>query len=86
MEAIYSLIVDTLIAVNSVAGHHDGTRIVQQVSDDTVQVWDASDGGHVFIYRGHSRCDGVCTARWSPMEHASPQAAMTSLCTFGTLP
>src|SRR6266446_3974968 len=33
-------------------------------SDDTVQVWDATDGSHVFTYHGHR--DGVQAVVWSP--------------------
>ena len=30
----------------------------------TVQVWDATDGSHVFTYKGHA--DAVLSATWSP--------------------
>ncbi len=42
----------------------DGTRIASSSKDKTVQVWDASDGGHVFTYRGHSA--DVYKVAWSP--------------------
>ncbi len=32
--------------------------------DDSVQVWDALNGGHVFTYRGHT--NGVNAISWSP--------------------
>ena len=34
------------------------------LEDDTVQVWDAVDGGQVYTYRGHSSC--VNAVAWSP--------------------
>ncbi len=63
--------------VISVAWSPDGTRLVSgggnlpgeqdqnnKTSDNTVQVWDAIDGSHVFTYRGHT--DGVQAVVWSP--------------------
>ena len=42
----------------------DGKRIASGSGDRTVQVWDASDGGHLFTYCGHS---GIVNAlAWSP--------------------
>jgi WD40 repeat protein len=64
-------------AVLGVAWSPDGKRIVSgggdfysekfssgEGGDTTVQVWDAIDGSHVNIYRGHS--DLVWTVAWSP--------------------
>jgi WD40 repeat protein len=42
----------------------DGRRIASGSRDNTVQVWDATDGRNVFIYRGHSHF--VNTVAWSP--------------------
>jgi serine/threonine protein kinase len=53
--------------VNAVAWSPDGRRIASGSKDGMVQVWDATDGGHVFTYRGHSgHSDGVFTVAWSP--------------------
>ena len=47
--------------VHAVAWSPDG----RSGSDDTtVQVWDATNGGHVFTYRGHS--SSVTAVAWSP--------------------
>ena len=43
---------------DAVAWSPDGKRIVSASDDKTVQVWDASNGGNVFTYHGHSTC--VC--------------------------
>ena len=51
-------------SVETVAWSPDGMRIASAGLDKTVQVWDANDGGHVFIYKGHS--DYVNTIAWSP--------------------
>src|SRR5260370_9121617 len=40
-------------SVNAVAWSTDGKRIVSGSNDGTAQVWDAANGGEVFIYRGH---------------------------------
>ncbi|HVB75284.1 MAG TPA: WD40 repeat domain-containing protein [Ktedonobacteraceae bacterium] len=49
--------------VSSVAWSPDGKRIASASGDHTAQVWGASNGGHVLIYRGHSAVFGVA---WSP--------------------
>jgi WD40 repeat protein len=60
-------------AVILVAWSPDGKRLASgggvliedgKPHDNTVQVWDATDGGHVFTYRGHT--DGVQAVVWSP--------------------
>lgn len=48
--------------IASVGGYRDTTR--QPSSFDTVQVWDATDGGHAFSYRGYSAL--VFAIAWSP--------------------
>jgi len=50
-------------AVSGVAWSHDGRRIASASWDHTVQVWDATTGGHVLTYRGHA--DVVNAVAWS---------------------
>ncbi len=50
--------------ISAVAWSSDGKRIASASGDHTVQVWDASSGGHVLTYRGHSA--DVLTLAWSP--------------------
>jgi eukaryotic-like serine/threonine-protein kinase len=50
--------------VFAVAWSPDGKRLASGSQDKTVQVWDATDGGHVFTYRGHSSY--VYAVAWSP--------------------
>ncbi len=50
--------------VNAVAWSPDGRRIASGSDDQTVQVWDASNGGNVYTYRGHSGY--VTIVAWSP--------------------
>ncbi len=50
--------------VSAVAWSPDGQRIASCSVDQTVQVWNANDGGHVFTYRGHS--SDVDAVAWSP--------------------
>ena len=40
--------------VNAVAWSPDGQRIASGSNDKTVQVWNATDGGQVYTYKGHS--------------------------------
>ncbi len=42
----------------------DDSRIASGGMDTTVQVWDATTGKHVFIYRGHALT--VAALAWSP--------------------
>ncbi len=51
-------------AVNGVAWSRDSTRIASASLDNTVQVWNAADGSHVYIYPGHSNY--VNAVAWSP--------------------
>jgi WD40 repeat protein len=48
----------------SVAWSPDGQRIASGSIDDTVQIWNASGGSHIFTYRGHA--SAVYTVAWSP--------------------
>ncbi|MFL5588616.1 MAG: WD40 repeat domain-containing serine/threonine protein kinase [Ktedonobacteraceae bacterium] len=48
----------------SVAWSPDGKRIASASSDETAQVWDATDGNHLNVYLGHS--DSVYAVGWSP--------------------
>ena len=50
--------------VSSVVWSPDGKRIASGSNDNTVQVWNATDGSHVFIYEGHS--SNICSVAWSP--------------------
>src|SRR5216683_2011108 len=49
--------------VTAVAWSRDDRRIASGSYDHTVQVWDATNGGHVFTYRGHK--DSVTAVAWS---------------------
>ncbi len=51
--------------VVGVAWSPDGSRIASASYDHTVQVWDAVNGDHVFIYAGHNKKNVTCVA-WSP--------------------
>ena len=50
--------------MSAVAWSPDGQRIASGSFDQTVQVWDAVDGGQVFAYREHSIA--VEAVAWSP--------------------
>jgi WD40 repeat protein len=54
-----------LSPVATVAWSPDGTRIASGSGDQTVQVWDATSGGHLFIYRGHTT--NINAVAWSPV-------------------
>jgi len=47
-----------------VAWSPDDTHIVSASFDQTVQVWDATTGSHVYVYKGHTR--DVWGVAWSP--------------------
>jgi len=42
------------VGINKVAWSPNSTRIASGSNDGTAQVWDAADGGHAYIYHGHS--------------------------------
>jgi eukaryotic-like serine/threonine-protein kinase len=48
-----------------VAWSPDSKRIASVITDTTVQVWDANNGGNVYIYWGHLAFI-VNTVAWSP--------------------
>jgi serine/threonine protein kinase/lipoprotein NlpI len=50
--------------VDAVAWSPDGKRIASGSRDETVHVWDAANGGHIYTYAGHS--DIVWAVVWSP--------------------
>jgi len=50
--------------VKALAWSPDGKRIASGGNDNTVQVWDAADGGNVYTYSGHSAT--VTSVIWSP--------------------
>jgi serine/threonine protein kinase len=50
--------------VYGVAWSPDGKRIASASVDSTIQVWDATTGGHVLTYRGHATA--LLTVAWSP--------------------
>lgn len=50
--------------VDSVSWSPNGKRIASASGDKTVQVWDASSGGHVLTYRHHT--SDVLAVAWSP--------------------
>ncbi len=44
----------------------ENTRIASAGADQTVQVWSASTGLHIFTYTGHKNHGGVPSVTWSP--------------------
>ncbi len=50
--------------MQAVSWSPDGTRITSASANGTVQVWDALNGGHPFVYRHHT--GAVFTVAWSP--------------------
>ncbi len=68
--------------VNSAAWSPDNKRIASASEDGTAQVWNATTGQTLLIYRGHhSRCN-----RWPgrPMGRGSPPSLLTAPCTSGS--
>jgi serine/threonine protein kinase len=53
-----------LSPVVTAAWSPDGKHIASGSPDQTVQVWDATSGTHVFIYRGHTT--NINAVAWSP--------------------
>ena len=53
-------------AVYAVAWSPDGKRIASAGYDNTVQVWNATDGSNVFTYQGHTEGGSVDAVAWSP--------------------
>jgi WD40 repeat protein/tetratricopeptide (TPR) repeat protein len=51
-------------SVNAVVWSPDGKHIASASADQTVQVWDATDGSHASVYRGHTL--PVEALAWSP--------------------
>ena len=50
--------------VQAIAWSPNSKRIASASNDQTVQLWDVTDGGNAYIYRGHS--DQVWAVAWSP--------------------
>lgn len=50
--------------VHNVSWSPQGQRIASASADKTVQIWDAGNGGNIFIYTGHS--GPVNAAAWAP--------------------
>ena len=53
-----------LDAVNSIAWSFDGQRLVSGSNDNTAQVWDATDGETIYVYREIDT--GIASVAWSP--------------------
>jgi WD40 repeat protein len=51
--------------VTAVAWSPDGNRLASGAYDRTIQVWNATDGSHVFTYQKH-RFDAATALAWSP--------------------
>ena len=49
--------------MNAITWSLDGKRLASGSDDQTVQVWDAVDGGNVYTYKGHSNSAWVVA--WS---------------------
>ena len=55
---------DWALSVNTVAWSPDGLRIASGADDERVQIWNASTGNTLVIYRGH--IEELNTVAWSP--------------------
>jgi eukaryotic-like serine/threonine-protein kinase len=71
-------------AVRTVAWSLDGQRIASRGHDKTVQVWDATPGGHVFLIVGMLKM--YWKLRGRPMGGASPRGVLIEQCKCGMPP
>ena len=62
---------DAREGVQSVAWSPNGKRLAS--GGENVQVWDAANGEHVYLYRGHP--GGVTAVAWSPDGHRIASAS-----------
>ena len=65
-------------SVYAVSWSPDGNRMASGSTDETVQVWNAVDGGNVYTYKGHS--DAVFAVAWLPDGIASLLVLGTRRC------
>jgi WD40 repeat protein len=55
---------DWVLSVNAVAWSPNGRHIASGADDETVQVWDATNGNTIFAYHGHA--EEANAIAWSP--------------------